>query len=88
MKEGNIVNHIKELMEISDNNCKFDGENVLISELSLSPRLRNILNRAGCVRIRDIEQYSKDAIIRFRIVVCEVSNFLSNRPRLALRNEL
>lgn len=53
-------------MEISDNNCKFDGENVLISELSLSPRLRNILNRAGCVRIRDIEQYSKDAIIRFR----------------------
>ena len=53
-------------METSDNNCSTDAGNVLVSELSLSPRLRNILNRVGCVRIRDIEQYSKDSIIRFR----------------------
>lgn len=53
-------------METSDNNCSTDAGNVLVSELSLSPRLRNILNRAGCVKIRDIEQYSKDSIIRFR----------------------
>lgn len=53
-------------METSDNNCSMDDENVLVSELSLSPRLRNILRREGCVRVRDIGRYSRDSIIRFR----------------------
>lgn len=53
-------------METSDNNCGMDDKNVLVSELSLSPRLRNILRREGCVRVRDIERYSRDSIIRFR----------------------
>ena len=53
-------------METSDNNCGMDDKNVLVSELSLSPRLRNILRREGCVRVRDIGRYSRDSIIRFR----------------------
>ncbi len=50
-------------METSDNNCGMDDKNVLVSELSLSPRLRNILRREGCMRVRDIERYSRDSII-------------------------
>jgi len=58
-----IQEHVKELV---DKQNYIDPENLWISDLDLSTRLKTVLKNHGCKRLRDIIQYSKESILAFR----------------------